>query len=125
MEERGSESRFRLLEIMVGNLNRAIFGDLRAEVSGLREGHQDHERRLRHIESLEERRVASLEQRSAGAAEAEDAERQELTRLVRREWTGGIARSIASATVGDLRRVAAMAWSVVRHVGGALFHNGP
>ncbi|MBO9539702.1 hypothetical protein J7643_03820 [bacterium] len=134
-EEQGPQAWFHRIEGMVEDLHRAILGDVRTGAPGLLEGHRDHERRLTHLEHAQregmgrteavERRVSVLEQAPARAAEAEVAERQEAKRLVRREWTGGIVRAIASAIVGGLIGAALMVWSVMRHVGGSLFRNGP
>lgn len=134
-EERGFETWFHRLEGMVEDLHRAILGDVRTGAAGLLEGHRDHERRISHLEhSLREdagrmdaveRRVGALEQAPARAAEAEVAEQHETKRLVRREWIGGLIRAIASAIVGGLIGAAAIAWSLMRHVGGTLFRNGP
>lgn len=134
-EEHGLQSWFHRLEGMVEDLHRAILGDVRTGAPGLLEGHRDHERRITNIEhsmregagrtEAVERRVAALEQAPARAAEAEVAERHEAKRIVRREWTGGIVRAVASAVVGGLIGAAAIAWSVMRHVGGNLFRNGP
>jgi|GEM_PF-4924378 len=134
-DERGFEAWFHRLEGMVGDLHRAILGDVKTGAPGLLEGHRDHERRLTHLEhSLRdeagkshqvERRVAALENAPARAAEAAVAEHQEARKLVRREWTGGLVRAIASAIVGGVIGAAAITWGLLRHLGGTLFRDVP
>lgn len=134
-DERGFEAWFRRLEAMVEDLHRAILGDVRTGAPGLFEGHRDHERRISHLErsvrtgteqaEALDRRVGVLEQAPARAAEAEIAEQLESKRFVRQEWTAGLIRALGTAIVGGLIGAGAMAWSLMRNIGGSLFRHGP
>lgn len=134
-DERGIEAWFKRLEAMVEDLHRAILGDVRTGTPGLLEGHRDHERRINYLErsvhagtektAAIERRIGELEQAPARAAETEIAELHETKRFVRQEWTGGLIRALGTAIIGGLIGAGAIAWSLMRNIGGNLFRHGP